>query len=84
MLKRILTSSWTVTVVATMVGVFAGIYLNNFNNARTLNRYKAQGLEKVKEEINSNEAKVRGQHEELSRSYEVMNFLFSHLNNPSG
>ncbi len=78
--KNVLVNNWTVTIVATMVGVFAGIYLNELNQQRKLNHSTAQAIKKIREEVEGNRKVVAHGHALLTRFKEPMHTLFSLLN----
>lgn len=49
-----LQNDWVITLVATMVGVFVGIYLNGIYDQRKLNRSKEEALRDVQTELSDN------------------------------
>lgn len=74
--KKFLTNSWTVTLTATMIGVFAGIYFNNAIENRKIEREKRVALKNIQQEISSNQESLDStivDHENLVKIFDFMN-----------
>ncbi len=79
-LTKLLTNSWTVTLVATMIGVFAGIYLNNLYSNRSILQNRANALAQINNEVEKNR-EILKKSLEAHRYYKGgLSFLFRHLN----
>jgi hypothetical protein len=83
MLKKInkfLSSDWTITLFATMIGVFSAIFLSQYFNQKKLASGKEKALVEVRNEIEKNELDLK-KYQTLSKSkYEGAIYLFSVLN----
>ena len=72
----ILTSDWTVTLIATMVGIFSGIYLNDLFTRNSLEQASQQAIERVEQEINTNRKVVENTFKVHRRYFPVFQFIF--------
>ncbi len=72
-------SNWTVTLTATMLGVFAGIYLNNLVADRSLTNQVNLALTKVEHEIVKNNEILLSSYESHKKFYDVLKFLNTSL-----
>ena len=78
--KRVFESNWTVTIFATMIGVFAGIYLNAFVKDRELDNQTKRAFKKIEQEIEFNKEVIEKNYEVNLEIAEIVQFIFSKLN----
>jgi len=79
-LARIFRNSWTITIFSTMIGVFAGIYLNGLFKESSLNRQLRIAMEKIEQEITSNEKIIVENYKQNLKYFEISKFIFQNLN----
>ncbi len=78
-MKKLLTNDWTITLVATMLGVFAGIYVNEYFADRKQARHLEQALLKIEDELRQNKNYLSRTFDTLSYVYEPLIFFFDHV-----
>ncbi len=71
-----MTSDWTVTLTATMVGVFAGIYLNEYFSQSSLQRESGHAIEQIEQEIASNQEVIDTTYKTHNKYFPVFAFYF--------
>lgn len=78
-IRAVLTSDWTVTLTATMVGVFAGIYLNEYFTQSSLERESKQAVKQIKQEMTSNQAVLEETYKVHKKYLPVFKFYFENV-----
>ena len=79
-ITKIFRSSWTITILSTMIGVFAGIFLNGLFKESNLNRQSRIAMDKIEQEITSNEQIIVGNYKENMKYFEITKFIFENMN----
>ncbi len=79
-IRSIVQSNWFVTLFSTMFGVVFALLLTNTCERHTLNRGKAEAMQRVVEELEQNQARLTSYHRDLERGYNALTYLFSSLN----
>ncbi len=72
-------SAWIVTLVSTMIGVYAGIYLNNYFEKQSLLKSKEKAFNEVITELNDNHRLLEAYHDLLSEQYERASYILSYF-----
>lgn len=78
--KTILNNPWFVTLVSTMVGIIAGLYITNYFENNRLYNAKQKALTQVQIELKDNHELLKNFNEKLGEKYEPMFIVFSNLN----
>lgn len=79
-LESVFKNQWTITLIATMLGVLAAIYLSDIYQGQKLNTQKDLALAAVLEEMSKNEEELTEYHETLRRFYEPLSAVMPYLN----
>ena len=82
-IKEALNSLWIVTLVSTMVGVYAGIYLNGYFDKKALKRDKQEAFKEVILEINENHQTLKDYNAVMNVKFNEMKYIFGKLNEES-
>ena len=80
-LKTIIHSNWTITIIATMIGMSSGIYLNGYLRDREVNAKYKIAIEKIKQELKSNVEIISESNEFHNRLYQAFKFIYENTNN---
>ncbi|MEM9918909.1 MAG: hypothetical protein AAF990_12480 [Bacteroidota bacterium] len=78
--SKILRSNWVVTLSATLIGVFAAMYLNEWVASRKLVAQKSIATENILAEFNSNNGFLKEALEKHEELLEIVKFLGQHTN----
>lgn len=78
-IKGLFKSNWTITLTATMLGIFVGIYLNNLVADRSLQNQVNSALIKVENEFVKNKDILQVSYDSHKQFYDVILFLNSSL-----
>ncbi len=73
-------SDWTVTLIATMLGVFAAIILDGYFEEKSLVEDQKDALLKVEKELADNESELQVYHDDLQEKHDSFQFIFSVVN----
>ena len=76
-----LTSDGVITLVATLLGVFLALYLNEWNVSRKLKKEKEIATENILQEINSNQVNLTETVKGHTEMFEIMSFMVENINN---
>ena len=76
----ILTSDGVITLIATLLGVFLALYLNEWNTSRKLKKEKETATENILQEINSNIEMLTETVKGHSEMFEIMSFMVENIN----
>lgn len=76
---RLLLSSGFISLFSTMFGVIFGLYLNNRSTQNQLEQTKAAAMQRVFQEIESNEEDLRHYHEILTQKIQPFTYFLTHL-----
>ncbi len=79
-MKELIRSQWTITLVATMLGVFAGIYLNDYFNRHKQEKDLQGALIKVRSELEQNRRYLSRTHDTLDFLHAPLQYFFSKVN----
>jgi hypothetical protein len=79
-LKKVVNNDWTITLSATMIGVFAGIYLNNIVAAKSLQNQAQSALTTVEQELAKNHGILQESYNAHKNFLDVLSFLNASLN----
>jgi len=71
---------WFVTLISTMIGIIAGLYITSYFQKNEMYNAKEKALVKVKKELQDNALILKDFHDKLSEKYEPMSAIFSNLN----
>ncbi|WP_299521077.1 hypothetical protein [Winogradskyella sp.] len=76
-MKKFLISNWFITLFSTMLGVFAGLYLSNYFEAKKFKAAQREALEMIKKEIRNNQ-EILIEYDSISRlKIEQVAYFFS-------
>jgi hypothetical protein len=78
--KISLNNPWFVTLISTMIGIIAGLYITNYFENNRLYVAKQKALEQVNIELKDNYELLKDFHGKLSEQYEPIYIVFSNLN----
>lgn len=78
-MKRIFNNEWFRTILSTMIGIIAGLYLTNFYENRKLDQNKYQALAQVAIEIENNRDTLKIYQDTLSSLYEACEYVFPNI-----
>ncbi|MEM6687598.1 MAG: hypothetical protein AAF617_17605 [Bacteroidota bacterium] len=78
--KVSLNNPWFVTLISTMVGIIAGLYITSYFQENKLYTAKEKALSQVKEELYDNRELLKDFYEKLEEKFEPISFVFSFLN----
>lgn len=78
--KISLNNPWFVTLISTMVGIIAGLYITSFFENNRLYNAKENALKQVESELKDNYKLLKEFNEKLAKKYEPVGYLFSNLN----
>ncbi len=73
--SKLLTNSWVITLSATLIGVFAAMYLNEWMASRKLTRQKSIATQNILAEFQANRDFLEGTLEDHQEILEIMDFL---------
>ncbi|MEM6722294.1 MAG: hypothetical protein AAF611_23405 [Bacteroidota bacterium] len=71
---------WFVTLISTMIGIIAGLYITNYFENNRLYAAKQKALLQVETELNDNHELLKDFNNNLSGKYEPMAVILSNLN----
>jgi len=77
--KKIINSSWFITLLSTMIGVIAGFYLTNYNEKRKLDIGKRQAIEMVVQELENNHQNLKQFNDSLNFYYPPILYVLSNI-----
>ncbi|EDP96071.1 hypothetical protein U8527_14270 [Kordia algicida OT-1] len=78
--KISLNNPWFVTLISTMVGIIAGLYITSFFESNRLYNAKENALKQVESELKDNYKLLKEFNERLSEKYEPVGYILSNLN----
>ncbi|MEO0777127.1 MAG: hypothetical protein AAF146_11205 [Bacteroidota bacterium] len=78
--SKLLTNSWVITLSATLIGVFAAMYLNEWMASRKLTRQKSIATQNILAEFQANRDFLEGTLEDHQELLEIMDFLGRYVN----
>jgi uncharacterized membrane-anchored protein YhcB (DUF1043 family) len=78
--KISINNPWFVTLISTMIGIIAGLYITNYFENNRLYVDKQKALKQVATELNDNHELLKDFHEKLAEKYDPMAVVFSNLN----
>ena len=73
-------NAWFVTLISTMVGIIAGLYITNYFENNRLHTAKENALHQVESELRDNHKMLEIFHEQLASKYKPVGYLLSNLN----
>ncbi|BDX39709.1 hypothetical protein CYCD_30640 [Tenuifilaceae bacterium CYCD] len=73
-------TGWFSTLISTMIGVFAGFYLNNYNSERKLTQAKSSAFQAIANEIDENKKLLASYDSILQLRYKPTSYLVSKIN----
>jgi len=78
--KVSLNNPWFVTLISTMFGIIAGLYITNYFENNRLHAAKQKALAQVQTELKDNYELLKDFNNKLAEKYEPMYIVFSNLN----
>ena len=75
LLSRIFRNNWVITLTATLIGVFAALYLNEVVASRKLDQQKTIASENILKEITSNQEKLNNAVEKHINLVKILDFM---------
>ena len=78
-ITRLLTNNWVITLSATLIGVFAALYLNEKVLAQKISQQKSIAIQNILDELQSNNESLQKSIEKHSDLYETMDFLRNYV-----
>ena len=72
--SKLLTISWVITLSATLIGVFAAMYLNEWMASRKLTQQKSIATQNIMAEFHSNRDFLEGTLKDHQELLEIMDF----------
>jgi uncharacterized membrane-anchored protein YhcB (DUF1043 family) len=75
-----LNNPWFVTLISTMVGIIAGLYITSYFQENKMYTAKEKALEQVQEELKDNYTLLTDFHEKLAKNFTPMATVLDNLN----
>ena len=80
-LAKFLSSSWTITLSATMIGVLSAIFLDGYFEESKLQAEKNKAMKEVRRELDNNVEELKDYQAILKSQLEAYTYMFSIINN---
>ena len=77
---KLASSNWIITLTSTMIGVIFGLYLNNYNEKKSLYEDKVRALLQVSMELSENQKSLENYNDMLNKLFTEFNYFHTKHN----